>query len=53
MRGGNTFFPVIFPFDFFVSFFRPFLVSLHEKFKNTMKIFSKIKPENLKNPQKN
>jgi hypothetical protein len=46
----TTFFPVVcFP-RFFVSFLA---VSLHEELKNTIKTFSRIKPENLKQSQKN
>jgi hypothetical protein len=46
----KTFFLSSFPIDFF---YRVFLaVSLHEKPKNTIKIFSKIRPENLKKSQK-
>jgi hypothetical protein len=39
----------LFPSIFFVAFLA---VSLHEEPKNTIKIFSKIKPENLKKSQK-
>jgi hypothetical protein len=40
-----------FPFDFFVIAFSA--VSLYEELKNTIKIISKIRPENLqKTPQK-
>jgi hypothetical protein len=38
-----------FPIDFFIAFLA---VSLHEEPKNTTKIFSKIRPENLKKSQK-
>jgi hypothetical protein len=39
----------LFPSTFFIAFLA---VSLHEVPKNTIKIFSKIRPENLKKPQK-
>jgi hypothetical protein len=38
-----------FPLDFFIAFLA---VSLHEEPKNTIKIFSNIRPENLKKSQK-
>jgi hypothetical protein len=38
-----------FPIDFFIAFLA---VSLHGDPKNTIKIFSKIRPENLKKSQK-
>jgi hypothetical protein len=38
-----------FPIDFFNRFLA---VSLHEEPKNTIKIFSKIRPENLKKSEK-
>jgi hypothetical protein len=41
------FFP--FPSNFFIAFLA---VSLHEELKNTIKSFSKIKPEKLKKSQK-
>jgi hypothetical protein len=40
----------LFPSIFFLSRF--LAVSLHEEPKNTIKIFSKIRPENLKKSQK-
>jgi hypothetical protein len=43
------FLAVVFPSIFFIAFLA---VSLHEEPKNTIKIFSKIKPENLKKSQK-
>jgi hypothetical protein len=43
-------FPVVFSHRFFFIAF--LTVSLHEEPKNTIKIFSKIRPENLKKPQK-
>jgi hypothetical protein len=46
----KTFFLSSFPIDiFFIAFLA---VSLHEELKNTIKIFSKIRPENLKKSQK-
>jgi hypothetical protein len=39
----------LFPSIFFIAFLA---VSLHEDPKNTIKIFSKIRPENLKKSQK-
>jgi hypothetical protein len=39
-------------FFFFGFLSRFFAVSLHEELQNTMKICSKIRPENLKKPQK-
>jgi hypothetical protein len=39
----------LFPSIFLIAFLA---VSLHEEPKNTIKIFSKIRPENLKKPQK-
>jgi hypothetical protein len=36
---------MLFPFDFFYRVF--FAVSLHEELKNTIKMFSKVEPENL------
>jgi hypothetical protein len=46
----NNFFPVVFSHRFFLIVF--LAVSLYEEPKNTIKIFSKIKPENLKKSQK-
>jgi hypothetical protein len=40
--------PVVFPFDFFIAFLA---VSLHEELKNTIKTFSEVRPENLKESQ--
>jgi hypothetical protein len=45
----KTFFLSSFPIVFFITFLA---VSLHEEPKNTIKIFSKIRLENLKNLQK-
>jgi hypothetical protein len=48
----KNFFPVVcrlFPSIFLIAFLA---VSLHEEPKNTIKIFSKIRPENRKKPQK-
>jgi hypothetical protein len=45
----KTLFLSSFPIDFFIAFLA---VSLHEEPKNTIKIFSKIRPENLKKSQK-
>jgi hypothetical protein len=39
----------LFPSTFFIAFLA---VSLHEESKSTIKIFSKIRPENLKKSQK-
>jgi hypothetical protein len=39
----------LFPSNFFIAFLA---VSLHEEPKHTIKIFSKIRPENLKKSQK-
>jgi hypothetical protein len=40
----------LFPVTFFLPFFllHCFAVSLHEELKNTIKILSKIRPQNLK-----
>jgi hypothetical protein len=46
----NTFFPVVFPHRLFFN--RVLAVSLHEEPKNTIKTFSKVRPENLKKSQK-
>jgi hypothetical protein len=46
----KTFFLSSFPIEFFFIAF--LAVSLHEEPKNTTKIFSKIRPENLKKSQK-
>jgi hypothetical protein len=46
----KKFFPVVFSHQFFFIAF--LAVSLHEEPKNTIKIFSKIRPENLKKSQK-
>ena len=46
----KTFFLSSFPIDFFFIAF--LAVSLHEEPKNTIKIFSQIRPENLKKNQK-
>ena len=46
----NTFFLSSFPIEFFLIAF--LAVSLHEEPKNTIKICSKIRPENLKKSQK-
>jgi hypothetical protein len=46
----KTFFLSSFPIDFFFIAF--LAVSLYEEPKNTIKIFSKIRPENLKKSQK-
>jgi hypothetical protein len=49
----KTFFLSSFPIEFFLSRFWPFLyMSNNEEPKNTIKIFSKIRPENLKKSQK-
>jgi hypothetical protein len=46
----KTFFPFVFSHRFlFIAFLA---VSLYEEPKNTIKLFSKIRPENLKKPQK-
>jgi hypothetical protein len=46
----KTFFSCrLFPSTFVIAFLA---VSLHEEPKNTIKIFSKIRPENLKKSQK-
>jgi hypothetical protein len=46
----KNFFPFVFSHrKFFIAFLA---VSLHEEPKNTIKIFSKIRPENLKKSQK-
>jgi hypothetical protein len=49
LRKKNLF-PVVFSHRFFFIAF--LAVSLHEEPKNTIKIFSKIKPENRKKSQK-
>jgi hypothetical protein len=47
---GKKKIPVVFPHRlFFIAFLA---VSLHEEPKNTIKMFSKIRPENLKKSQK-
>jgi hypothetical protein len=46
----KNFFPVVFSHR--LSFIAFLAVSLHEKPKNTIKIFSKIRPENRKKSQK-
>jgi hypothetical protein len=46
----KNFFPVVFSHLFFFIAF--LAVSLHEEPKNTIKIFSKIRPENRKKSQK-
>jgi hypothetical protein len=46
----KNFFPVVFSHRFFLI--AVLTVSLHEEPKNTIKIFSKIRPENLKKSQK-
>jgi hypothetical protein len=46
----QNFFPVVFSHRFFFIAF--LAVSLHEEPKNTIKIFSKIRPENRKKSQK-
>jgi hypothetical protein len=46
----KTFFLSSFPIDFFLIAF--LAVSLHEEPKNTIKIFSKTRPENRKKSQK-
>jgi hypothetical protein len=47
---GEIFFPdIFFPSIFFIAFLA---VSLHEELKDTIQIFSKIRPENLKKSQK-
>jgi hypothetical protein len=43
------FFPVVFSLRFFLITF--LAVSLHEEPKSTIKIFSKVRPENLKKSQ--
>jgi hypothetical protein len=48
--GKKNFFPSVFSHRIF--FYRVLAVSLHEEPKNTTKIFSKIRPENLKKTQK-
>jgi hypothetical protein len=40
---------VIFPLQFFFAFLT---ISLHDELKNTIKLFSKITPKNLKQSQK-
>jgi hypothetical protein len=45
----KSFFLSSFPIDFFIAFLA---VSLQEEPKNTIKVFSKIRPENLKKSQK-
>jgi hypothetical protein len=50
VEGGKAFFPAISPFGFFLSRFWPFLCT--RKPKNTIKIVSKIRPENLEKSQK-
>jgi hypothetical protein len=47
----KNFFPVVFSHRHFFTAF--FTASLHEEPKNTIKIFSKIGPENLKKNSKN
>jgi hypothetical protein len=47
---NKNFFPVVFSHRFFFIAF--LAVSLHEEPKNTLKIFSKIGPENLKKKSK-
>jgi hypothetical protein len=49
LRENKLFFLRLFPSIFFIAFLA---VSLHEEPKNTIKIFSKIRPENLKKTQK-
>jgi hypothetical protein len=44
-RGKKHLFSVVFPLDFSL---RLFAVSLHEDFKNAIKILSKMKPENFR-----
>jgi hypothetical protein len=46
------FFPVVFFLQLDFIAFGPWAVSLHEELKNTITIFSKIRPENLKKPPK-
>jgi hypothetical protein len=46
----KNFFPVVFSHHFFLIAL--LAVSLHEEPKNAIKIFSKIRPENLKKSQK-
>jgi hypothetical protein len=46
----KNFFPVVFSHQLFLIAF--LAVSLHEEPKNTIKILSKIRPENLKKSQK-
>jgi hypothetical protein len=48
LRGKKKILPS-FPIDLFIAFLA---VSLHEEPENTIKIFSKIRPENLKKSQK-
>jgi hypothetical protein len=50
LRGKNTFCLSFFSFDFFNRVF--LAVSLHDELKNTIQIFSKIRPKNLKKSQK-
>jgi hypothetical protein len=47
---GKNFFPFVFSHRFFFIAF--LALSLHEEPKNTIKIFSQIRPENLKNLKK-
>jgi hypothetical protein len=49
VEGKNLFSFRLFPSIFFIAFLA---VSLHEEPKNTIKIFSQIRPENLKKTQK-
>jgi hypothetical protein len=50
VENKKTFFLSSFPVEFcFIAFLA---VSLHEEPKNTIKVFSKIRPENLKKSQK-
>jgi hypothetical protein len=46
IEGKKTCFLSFFSFGFFIAFLA---VSLHDELKNTMDIFSKNRPENLKN----
>jgi hypothetical protein len=46
----QNFFPFVFSHRLLLSRF--LAVSLHEEPKNTIKVFSKIRPENLKKSQK-
>jgi hypothetical protein len=46
----KNFFPFVFSHRFFFVAF--LAISLHEEPKNTIKIFSQIRPENLKKSQK-